>query len=69
VVTGATHKPTEPYELGWIASADKKKLTDNPYPRGTDAYQFWLEGWVEGERDWIEVCRREVSEGRPHPEF
>lgn len=58
----------DPYGLGWEASADMRHETDNPFPRGTDAYQLWIEGFREGEKDWGELCAREVAEGRPHPD-
>ena len=58
----------DPYEAGWEASADMKEEAANPYPRGTDAYQEWLEGFREGERDWKALCASEVAAGRPHPD-
>ena len=63
-----TQKIEDPYEAGWLASADMKDESANPYPRGTDAFQNWLEGWREGESDWQELCQNEVAAGRPHPD-
>ena len=61
-------KADDPYEEGWVAFTDMKEESANPYPRGTDAYQLWLEGFREGEKDWEDLCNREVAAGRPHPD-
>lgn len=67
-MTKAETRTEDSYAEGWQASADMKEETANPYPRGTDAYQEWVEGFREGERDWKDLCEREVAAGRPHPD-
>jgi hypothetical protein len=37
---------------GWEAFAQGKRLTQNPYSRGTDMFNQWREGWKDAERGY-----------------
>lgn len=38
------------YQLGWLACNDDKTLNDNPYPRETEDFHAWRQGWIEKDR-------------------
>src|SRR4051794_32809793 len=59
MTNGTSFNPHKEEDEGYLAAQTGRRLTDNPYPRGTIRYSEWRRGWHTRGGE----TRKEMDEG------